>query len=541
MINYFNAQSWPFQQALKLKESLKNSSIEKGYVLFETGYGPSGLPHMGTFGEVFRTTLVRRAFQLIDTTPTRLFAFSDDMDGLRKVPDNVPNREMLQQYIGHPLTSVPDPFEQYESFGHHNNAMLRQFIDRYGFEYEFKSATEEYKSGRFDPTILKVLQHYKEIMDVMLPTLREERRNTYSPILPISPITGKVLYVPLENIDVKKGTVSYRDENGDLQETSAFGGKCKLQWKADWAMRWVALDIDYEMAGRDLGPTFELSAKIAKILGGRAPNNLIYELFVDENNQKISKSKGNGLTIDQWMAYGTPESMGHFIYTKPTSSRKLHLGTIAASTKEYFNNLARYEQQDLQQQIDNPIWHIHNGQPLPSVKGLDFDLIVNLASVVGAEDPAILKAQILRSKGDEVDQSHPLFDALIEKGVRYYVDFIKPNRAHSLPSGPEAIALQEVKDSLEVMSDNLSDEEYQNVFYAVGKKHFGKENLRTWFKRTYEVLFGQADGPRMGGFTGLYGRENTIDLISKGINGELVSLKVNPKTASLKANDNIIR
>lgn len=478
---------------------------------------------MGTFGEVFRTTLVRRAFQKIDNTPTRLFAFSDDLDGLRKVPDNVPNREMLARYLGYPLTSVPDPFGKYESFGDHNNARLRAFIEQYGFDYEFKSATEEYRSGRFDPTLLKVLQNYEAIMQVMLPTLGEERRKTYSPILPISPVTRKILMVPLESIDKEAGTVTYRDENGELHTSPVTGGHCKLQWKADWAMRWVAQDVDYEMAGRDLGPTFDLSARIAQIIGGKAPEHLIYELFVDERDQKISKSKGNGLTIEEWMAYGLPESMAHFIYAKPTSTKKLHVGTIAASTREYFNSLAKYQTQDPQQQIDNPVWAIHNGQPYPPVNGLDYDLVINLASVMGIEDPELLKAKIVKSRPEgAVDLEHPLLDAMIDRAVRYYVDQIKPTRAYRLPDQTEATALVEVRDELLKMSDGLADEDYQTVLYTIGKKYFGKENLRTWFKGTYECLFGQADGPRMGGFIGIYGRENTANLISDALNGRLL-------------------
>lgn len=522
MLDYFNAKSWPFAEAKKLKDRMANQDNQKGYVLFETGYGPSGLPHMGTFAEVFRTTLVRRAFEKIDDTPTRLICFSDDMDGLRKVPENVPNRDLLAQYIGYPLTSVPDPFGQYDSFGAHNNARLRAFIEQYGFEYEFRSATEEYKSGRFDKALLNVLNNYELIMQVMLPSLREERQKTYSAILPISPVSGKVLMVSLDGINKEKGTVLFKDENGDQHEVPVTGGHCKLQWKADWAMRWYAQNVDYEMAGRDLAPTFHLSDRICRILGGTTPNNLIYELFVDENGQKISKSKGNGLTIDQWMAYGTPESMAHFIYTRPTSTRKIHMGSVATTTREYFSNLARYEQQGPIDQIENPVWYIHNGNPLPPIRGIDFDLVVNVASVSGIEDPSALSSQIKKNKGDKVDWDHPLFDALVEKGVNFYIDHVKPNRVYRPPSPLEKQGIIESAQIIAAMSDGLDDESYQDVFYAVGKKYFGKEGLREWFKGVYEVTFGQADGPRMGGFTNLYGRQETVDLLLSAANSDLV-------------------
>jgi lysyl-tRNA synthetase, class I len=296
-------RAWPFEEARKLLARFNGKTPEKGYALFETGYGPSGLPHIGTFGEVVRTTMVRNAFRAMCDIPTRLFAFSDDMDGLRKVPDNIPNAELIRPHLGKPLTSVPDPFGTHESFGHHNNARLRAFLDSFGFEYEFQSATECYHSGRFDKTLLRVLDHYDAVINVILPTLGPERRATYSPFLPIDPGTGIVLQVPIVARDVKAGTVTYRDEaTGKLVEVPVTGGHCKLQWKADWAMRWVALEVDYEMAGKDLIDSVKLSSQICRVLGGRPPEGFNYELFLDEKGEKISKSKGNGMTVDEHAA-----------------------------------------------------------------------------------------------------------------------------------------------------------------------------------------------------------------------------------------------
>ncbi len=523
MINFFNAKSWPFIEAYKLKDRLEKAGASKECVVFETGFGPSGLPHMGTFGEVFRTALVRQAFERIDSTPTKLICFSDDMDGFRKIPQNVPNPDMLGNYLGMPLTSVPDPFEKYDSFGAHNNAKLREFLDHYGFDYEFRSATEQYQSGVFDPMIIRALEKYDSIMDIMLPTLGAERRKTYSPILPISPATGKVLMTPLEGIDAEKGMITFKDVDGQSHEVSALGGNCKLQWKVDWAMRWIAQGVDYEMCGRDLEPTYKVSSKIARILGGESPENLTYGLFQDERGGKISKSLGNGLTIDDWKEFGIRESMAHFLFKRPTSDKRVHIGTIADSTTAYFNDLARYTKQDEQNQIDNPVWHIHQGEPIPPINGLDFNLITNLASVMGVEDPDILKAKILKSRGGQVDVNHPLFDVLIEKATHYYSEHLKPQNQYRLPTAEEKIALEAVRDKLAEMDDGLEADLYQKVFYTVGREAFGRKQLGDWFKATYEVLFGQSEGPRMGGFTALYGRENMVKHITSAIQGNFVN------------------
>lgn len=518
---FLKASSWPFQEARKLQERLEKKENFKGYALFETGYGPSGLPHIGTFAEVFRTTLVRRAFECISDIPTRLVCFSDDMDALRKVPDNVPNQEMLREYIGYPLTSIPDPYGKYESFAHHNNAMLRSFVEGYGFDCEFKSATAEYKSGRFDQGLRRVLNNYEEIMGIMLPTLGSERRETYSPIMPISPVTGKVLMTGLEGIDKQAGTIRFRDEDGKVRETEVTGGKCKLQWKVDWAMRWAAQDVDYEMSGNDLLPTVRLSEQICRTLGGTPPNTLNYALFVDENNQKISKSKGNGISIETWLKYATPESLAHFLYQKPTAVKSLHKGTIGVASREYMDNLARFAGQSPQQQVDNPVWHIHAGKPPAPIAGLTPDLIINVAGVLNTEDPQLLVNQISKLKGNEVS-AHPMFNALVQKGVHYYLDHMRPTLAWRQPDQTEAKALTQVANQLAAMPDRLGDEEYQNVFYAVGKEHYGKEKLRDWFKGTYQVVFGHENGPRMGGFVNLYGRQNTVELIRRAVKGDLV-------------------
>jgi lysyl-tRNA synthetase, class I len=382
------SKAWPFEEARKLIKRFPQGKPDGSPVLFETGYGPSGLPHIGTFQEVLRTTLVRRAYEVLTGgAPTRLVAFSDDMDGLRKVPDNVPNRELLARHLGAPLSRIPDPFGKFESFAHHNNAMLREFLDRFGFDYEFVSASDRYNSGAFDAALGNVLAHYDAIMGVMLPTLREERRRTYSPVLPVSPSTGKVLQVPIEVVDAQAGIIRFED-GGQMIEQCIFGGKAKLQWKVDWAMRWVALGVDYEMSGKDLTDSVTQSGKIAQILGGRRPEGMIYELFLDERGEKISKSKGNGLTIEQWLTYGSEESLGFYLFRDPKSAKQLHIGVIPRAVDEYWQFREKLAAQPVEQQLGNPVWHLLRatgegdgaGEKLPVTYGL----LLNLVGVLGA-------------------------------------------------------------------------------------------------------------------------------------------------------------
>ena len=517
------AKSWPFEEARKLLERAGGRTPEKGYVLFETGYGPSGLPHIGTFGEVVRTSMVRRAFRELSDIPTRLFAFSDDMDGLRRVPDNVPNQEMVQQHLGKPLTAIPDPFGTHESFGAHNNARLKAFLDAFGFEYEFVSATEAYKSGRFDAALLNVLAHYDAVMKVILPTLGPERRATYSPFLPVCPRTGRVLQAPVVARDVKAGTIAYRDEDGNLYQTPVTGGRCKLQWKADWAMRWVALDVDYEMSGKDLIDSVKLSSQIAKVLGGRPPEGFTYELFLDEKGEKISKSKGNGLSVEEWLRYAPNESLAYFMYASPRRAKRLYFDVIPKQVDEYLQQREACAKQDAAARLDNPVWHIHAGEP-PAPEGhVNFSLLLNLASVAGAGDKSVLWGFIARYAPGASPATAPFLDRLVDHAVRYYRDFIKPRLKHRAPSAAERAALEDLAAALERMPADAAAELLQNEVYEVGKRH-GFANLRDWFKAIYEILFGQSEGPRMGSFIALYGRNETIALIRRALAGELAAV-----------------
>lgn len=513
--NLSMTKSWPFEEARKILARVHNQTPEKGYVLLETGYGPSGLPHIGTFGEVARTTMVQHAFEQLSDIPTRLFAFSDDMDGFRKIPDNVPNQEMLAHHLGKPLTLVPDPYGEYDSFGAHNNAMLCRFLDSFGFSYEFQSATSHYKSGTFDSMLLNVLQHYDEIMAIMLPTLREERRATYSPFLPICKRTQHVLQVRMEQIDPDAGTVIYRDpETNEFVETPVTGGHCKLQWKVDWGGRWSVFDVDYEMSGKDLIPSFQLSSKICKILGGNPPENLSYELFLDEKGQKISKSKGNGLTIEEWLKYAPQESLAYYMFQAPRKAKRLYFDVIPRAVDDYLSMLTQFSDQDANQKMDNPVFHIHRGNPPSLGKILSFNMLLNLAAVCGAENTDVMWGFVRRYLDHATPETAPFLDQLIQHAVAYYHDFVKPNLQYRSPSTLEREALSDLLHELEQVKNEISSDILQTVVFEVGKRH-SFENLRQWFQALYEVLLGSSEGPRFGSFIELYGIENIRHLIQE--------------------------
>ena len=517
------AKAWPFEEARKLHARIDGKAPAKGYVLFETGYGPSGLPHIGTFGEVARTTMVRHAFQRMCDVPTRLFACSDDMDGLRKVPDNVPIREMLAQHLGKPLTAIPDPFGTHPSFGQHNNARLRAFLDQFGFEYEFQSSTECYRAGRFDETLLAVLHRYDEVMAVVLPTLGPDRRATYSPFLPIDPRTGVVLQVPMVERKPDAGTVVYRDPGtGRSIEVPVTGGACKLQWKVDWAMRWVALGVDYEMSGKDLIDSVKLSSQISRILGARPPESFTYELFLDEKGEKISKSRGNGLTIDEWLRYAPPESLSLFMYQKPRAAKRLYFDVIPRQVDDYLTLLDSFPAQSEAERLENPVWHIHDGTPPKIDAPLSFGLLLNLASVCHTEDKPVMWGFISRYLPGSNAASHPMLDHLVGYALAYYRDFVKPAKHFRAPSDRERAAMTDLLGVLERLPKNADGEAIQNEIYEIGKRH-GFANLRDWFKALYEVLLGQSQGPRMGSFIVLYGIPETSALLRKALAGEDLS------------------
>ncbi len=513
----YSSPAWPFEEARKILHRLEGKTPSKGYVLFETGYGPSGLPHIGTFGEVVRTTMVRQAFCLLSDLPTKLYAVSDDMDGMRKVPDNLPNSERVREHLGKPLTRIPDPFGTHESFGHHNNARLRAFLDTFNFEYEFVSASEGYSSGRFDPMLLSVLAHYDEIINVILPTLGEERRATYSPFLPVCTETGRVLQVPVVERNELAGTIVYKREDGKLVETPVTGGHCKLQWKVDWGMRWAAFDVDYEMSGKDLIDSVRLSSQICRILGHRPPEGFNYELFLDVDGTKISKSKGNGLRIEEWLQYAPEESLAYFMYQSPRKAKRLYFDVIPRAVDEYLNFLDKFPEQSLEQKLSNPAWHVHNGTPPHEELPLSFGILLNLASVTNTEDKNVLWGFISRYAPNAKPETMPMVDRLVGYAIAYYRDFVKPHKHYRTPTPEERNALEDLAQGLKELPKD--PEAIQTEVFEVGKQH-NYTNLREWFKALYQILLGQDEGPRMGSFIALYGIEETVALIEEALKKE---------------------
>ena len=514
------SKAWPFEEARRLLKRYENAPPEKGYVLFETGYGPSGLPHIGTFGEVLRTTMVRRAFEVISDIPTKLICFSDDLDGMRKVPGNVPNQEKLAEYLQMPLTSVPDPFGTNKSFGDHNNEMLKRLLDTFGFDYEFYSAKEFYKSGQFDEILRRCAEKYDDLMAIMLKSLREERRETYSIFLPIHPETGRVLYVPMKHVDAAEATITFDDPDGKEWTLPVTGGHVKLQWKPDFGARWAALGVDFEMYGKEHATNEKIYDAICRTLGQRPPNHFSYELFLDDQGQKISKSSGNGISIDEWLTYALTGSLSYFMYQKPKTAKRMHFDVIPKSVDEYHQQLRAYVDQDEKARAANPVFHIHNGDVPASNMVVPFAMLLNLASVSSADDKDALWGFIRRYAPDASAETHPDLDAAAGFAVRYFKDFVAPTRTFRAADDKERAALLDLKTRLQAWDGGLDAEELQSMVFAVGKDH-GFDPLRDWFKALYEVLLGASQGPRFGGFIALYGVDETIALIEKGLAGEL--------------------
>ncbi len=511
-----DTSSWPFVEARKLVKERQEIYEKKKKITLQTGYGPSGLPHIGTFAEVARTTMMVNAIKQIIDIPTEIITFSDDMDGLRKIPDNVPNKEILEKNLHKPLTSIPDPFKKFKSFGEHNNEMLKKFLNEFKFDYIFRSSTDTYKKGIFNNALLQVLEKYEQIIEIILPTLGKERQKTYSPFLPICPTTGQVLEVPVIEIKKKEGKIIYKNRDKEI-ETEVINGKCKLQWKVDWAMRWYAFDIDYEMYGKDLIESAILSSKICQILGKKSPNGFAYEMFLDEKGEKISKSKGNGITIEQWLKYASPESLSFYMYQNPKRAKKLYANVVPNAVDEYLTSIDKFTEQDIQHRLLNPIWHVHNGNPPKEKSIMPFSVLLNLVGTSNATDKNVLWKFIKKYKKDIKVSDHPILDSLVEYALKYFTDIVKPNKKYRKPNEKEKKALQDLVKRLRNCKDQMDPEAIQTIVYSVGKDNGYQENLREWFKAIYEIIFGDQNGPRMGFFISFFGIKESIELINKYI------------------------
>ena len=514
--NIEKTNAWPFVEAKKILRERKKYIDQKGKIILQTGYGPSGLPHIGTFGEVARTSMLVNALNKLTDVPKEIITFSDDMDGLRKVPENIPNKELLENNLHKPLTVVPDPFKKFNSFGEHNNEMLKTFLDNFNFIYTFKSSSELYKTGFFNETLKLILNKYNEIMDIIIPTLGKERQKTYSPFLPICPDTGVVLEIPVLEIDEKNSKIIF-DNFGKKLEKSILDGHCKLQWKVDWAMRWYALDVDFEMYGKDLIESAILSTKIIKILGKTNPSGFAYELFLDEKGEKISKSKGNGITIDEWLEYASPESLSLFMYQNPKRAKKLYREIVPKAVDEYLDFIEKGKNQNELQMLLNPVWHVHNGMIPKENTIMTFSMLLNLVEASNANSKELLWKFVKKYKPNILEKDHPIFNMLIEYAIKYFNDVIKKNKKYKKPNLDEKKALEALVSALEKCTDEMQPEEIQTKIYSVGKENGYKENLRDWFKLIYEVVFGDENGPRMGFFISFFGVKETQQLIKDKI------------------------
>ena len=511
------SNSWPIVEAKKILKERKKYIDKKGKIILQTGYGPSGLPHIGTFGEVARTSMIVNALNYLTDLPKEIITFSDDLDGLRKVPDNVPNKDVLNKNLHKPLTNIPDPFEKFKSFGEHNNEMLKKFLDKFKFEYKFMSSTNLYKSGFFNSTLKKILDNYEGIMNIIIPTLGKERQKTYSPFLPICNETGKVLEIPIIEIDKKNSSLIF-DNNGKKLKASILDGNCKLQWKVDWAMRWYTLDVDFEMYGKDLIESAILSSKIIKLLGKNNPSGFAYELFLDDKGEKISKSKGNGVTIEEWLNYASPESLSLFMYQNPKRAKKLYKEIVPKAVDEYLDLIEKSKKQDARELLLNPLWHVHNGN-IPSEDNImSFSMLLNLVETSNASSEEILWKFVKNYKTNVAKNNFPIFNNLIKYSIKYFNDVVKQNKKYKKPNSLEMKALLDLISKLENCSDNMKPEDIQTEIYTVGKNNGYKENLREWFKLIYEVVFGVENGPRLGFFISFFGRKEMISLIKEKIN-----------------------
>ena len=507
-------KAWPFVEANKVLDRI--AKYHKTEINLQTGYGPSGLPHIGTFGEVARTTMILNAIKQISDVKVNLITFSDDMDGLRKVPDNVPNQDLLTKYLNQSLTIVPDPFESFDSFGEHNNSMLREFLDKFSFTYDFKSATDLYKNGFFNDQLKNVLLNYDKVKNIVLPTLGEERRKTYSPFLPICSQTNQVLEVEILKTNTENYTITYKNINNEEVEVSVLDGNCKLQWKVDWAMRWIALGVDYEMYGKDLIPTFKLSSKICKALGGNPPENYFYELFLDQNGEKISKSKGNGLSIDEWLRYAPPETLSYFMYQNPRRAKKLFLDIIPKSTDEFLSHLNKFNEQSIEEKVENPFWHISNGINIYGNMPISYNLILNLVSASGTNNPSTIFHFVQKYVGKIDEKSLVFIMKVIEGVISYYNEVIKDTVVFKEPNSNEILIFEDMIERIANMSKDMTAEDIQTEIYQIGKD-YNFENLREWFTLIYQVLFGKNEGPRFGSFVAIYGLDESIKLIKDRI------------------------
>ena len=515
-------KSWPFKEAERIIKARERTQAN-GPALFQTGFGPSGLPHIGTFAEVARTTWVRRAFEYLSGEETRLYAFCDDQDGLRKVPDNLPNQEMLQANLGKPLCDIPDPYGCCESFSHHMIGNLERFLDTFEFDYTLKRSSDAYRSGEFNNGLAILLDKVEDVLDIILPTMKEENRAAWSPFFPRCETCGRVNTTRVTAYNKSEKTIDYTCDIdlgnvagcGHAGTSSVLGGASKMGWKIDWALRWYCYGVDYEMYGKDLIPSAELSAKIVRLMGGRPPQGLFYELFLDEMGEKISKSKGNGVSIEQWLEYAPIDSLAHFIFREPRQAKKLFFNMIPKTMDEYLDHLRKYPSVADEKKPDTPLWHIHNrGRQVPSYNSsINFSTVNNLVSALGNPTRDLLISYLARY--DEKSTTYPdVIDGLIEKGLKFYEDHILPTKQYRTPTATERPLFEQLAETLKSLGiEEKTEKELQGLVFDIARDN--DTDPKTFFAAIYQVLLGQERGPRFGTFAKLVGIERVLSLIEE--------------------------
>ncbi|MFH2218432.1 MAG: lysine--tRNA ligase [Pseudomonadota bacterium] len=508
---------WPFKEADKLRK--RYTETPNIPVRFETGFGPSGMPHIGTFAEVARTTWVRHAFEFLTRWPTQLIAFSDDMDGLRKVPLNLPQQEMLTENLGRPLCRIPDPFGECESYSAYMNNKLREFLDSYSFDYTFQSSHEAYTRGDFNDGLSVILQKVEDVKAIILPTMSEAKRANWSPFFPICENCGRINSTQVTGYDIENNAIDYscEQEEGEVKScghkgtASIFNGKVKVGWKIDWALRWYSYDIGYEMYGKDLIESARLSGKICRLMGKQPPTGLFYELFLDAKGRKISKSVGKGLTIDSWMSYAPLESLLFYIFQNPKQAKRLFWGIVPRSVDDYLSNLIQYRSMDPEDHPESTIWHLFNkGETVPSYNAaINFSLINNLISAVGADDIDLI-LEYLKRYDSSMEKYGTVIEDLVKKAMNYYRDFILPDKKYRTPTEKEKKMFNALRNEL-AEYDGDDENELQSLPFNVVRAF--DESPKNFFKMFYEVLFGQERGPRFGTFVRLVGKEKALSLL----------------------------
>jgi lysyl-tRNA synthetase class 1 len=519
------AELWPREEARRLAERVAAYEPERP-VIFQSGFGPSGLPHLGTMAEILRPSFVRKAFHLIEPArPSRLIVFIDDLDGLRKVPENVPNRESVEQYLGMPVAKIPDPFGCCASFADHMVGLLGGFLAPVEVEYELMRAAEMYSSGRFDEGLKLILEKHEEIIAIIAPTLREENRAGWSPFMPICPKCGQVVERAVTAYHAERASVEFTCEKsaggrpgcGFSGEQSVLGGMAKVQWKVDWALRWYVLKVDYELYGKDLTDSARLSGQILRVMGGRPPLGFPFEMFLDEEGRKVSKSVGRGVTVEQWTRYAPIEVLKFFLLLNPRRARKLFLEAIPQYVDEYLDAVREYAAASEEQRRESMLeFVIQSTTPRRFNSALSFGLMMNLVAALGSSDSDFIWKYLVRydaSIGGEPD-TEAMGRRLMQCALNFYRDFIEPTKKLYTPSDAERAQLKTLDAYLRENQD-ASAEDIEKKIYDLGRENYEKPGKI--FPLLYRSILGQERGPRLGAFIRLATPARIIELLDATI------------------------